>query len=166
MTAIVTFYDYTDATASTETAFATGPFTSLMISNTHDTGTTYQSNPITVPGSSNAYSYERIIRAKWTSTYNSISSVLFWKSAGTLSDAALIINAASQSNKSNPSISASTIATSAIPTSSGTALSISTSGSTPNTVSDYIYLQLMVPSTVTTPGDIGTQTCTLQYDEQ
>ncbi|MFA5158086.1 MAG: hypothetical protein WC451_02775 [Patescibacteria group bacterium] len=166
MTATVTFYDYTGSGATTETEFYTGPFTSLMSTDAHEAGTTYQSNPITVPGSSSAYSYERIIRAKWTSTYNTISAVLFWKSAGTLSDAALIINAGTSASKATPVVTASSVATSAIPTTSGTALSVSVSGATPNTVSDYIYLQLVVPSTVTTPGDIGTQTCTLQYDEQ
>ena len=165
MTATVTFYDYTSTGGNTETQLASGPFTSLMTSDSHDSGTTYQSNPITVPGSSNAYSYERIIAAKWTSTYNTISAVLFWKSAGSLSDAALIINAGTSASRATPVITASSVATSAIPTSSGTALSVTVTGSTPNTVSYYIYMQLVVPSTVTTPGDIGTQTCTLQYDE-
>jgi len=161
MAATVTWYDYTSTNGATETATTNANFLSI---DAHDTGTSYQTNKISVPPTGTTYSFERIIRAKWTDTYNTIDTVKFWKSGGT-PPTNVSINAAESATATTPTDSASSVATSAVPETEGAALSITTSGSSPNVVTYYIYLQLVVPSTVTTPGDIATQTYTLKYFE-
>ena len=162
MAATVTWYDYTSTNGGVETETTNA---NLMSTDAHDSGTDYQSNPIPVPSSGTNYSYERIVRVKWTGSYNNIDTVKFWKSAGTFSDAHLALNAGTDSSVSTPTDSASSVATSAIPTAEGSALSVTVSGASPNTVTHYIYLQLEVPNTVTTPGEISEQTLTLKYNE-
>jgi hypothetical protein len=140
----------------------------FMATDAYDSsGSSYQSNPIVVPGSGNAYSYERWFRAEFTGTFNAITNVKYYKSAGTLSDAALIINAGESASGVTPVVTASSIATGAVPTSSGSAIDITPSGGidTSGDETDYGVMQLVVPYTVVTPGDIGSQTITLMYDE-
>lgn len=159
---------YTGTDAGTESPAGDATNWNLMSTDAYDsTGTTYQSNPIVVPDSGTAYSYERWMKVEFTGTFNSITNVKAWKSAGTLSDGNLSINAGETATGVTPTDSASSVATSAIPTTEGTAIDITPSGgiSSDGDKTDFLVAQLVVPSTVTTPGDIGTQTLTIQYDE-
>ena len=140
----------------------------LMSIDSYDsTGTDYQNNPITVPASGTNYSYERWMRLRFSGSFNLIDNIKAWKSAGTLSDANLTLNAGVTDTYAQPVNSASTIATSAIPESEATALDLTPSGGVTSSpgYSKYLVVQLVVPSSVTTPGDIGNQTITFQYDE-
>lgn len=140
----------------------------LMSIDSYDsTGTDYQSNPITVLESGTAYSFEKWIKIRFDGTYNLIENVKVWKSAGTLSDGSLALNAGETATGVTPTDSASSVATAAIPTTEGTAIDITPTANidTDGDFTDFLVVQLEVPDTVTTPGDIGTQTLTFQYDE-
>lgn len=159
---------YTGTNAGTENP-ATGSASHLNFHNddTYGTQTDYEHKQIVVPSSGTAYSYERWLRGRWSGTFNQIQNILFWKSGGTYSDSNLSINAGVTDTGVTPVGTASSIATSAVPETEGTALDITPSGditSSPG-YSKYVVLQLVVPSSVVTPGDIGVQTFTIQYDE-
>ena len=159
---------WTGSAAGTENP-GSGSATHLNFHNddTYGTSTDYQTKQIVVPASGTSYSYERWLSGRWSGTFNLIDNILYWKSAGTLSDVNLAINAGEAAAGVTPVVIASTIATSAVPTTEGTAIDVTPS--TPITsspgYSDFVVMQLNVPSTVTTPGDIGVQTFTMQYDE-
>lgn len=161
---------YTGTNAATMSPSGTGDGTNwnLMSTDAYDsTGTTYQSYPITVPDSSSNYSYERWMKIRFDGTFNLIDNVLAWKSAGSLSDGALILTAGETATGATPVNTNSTVATSVIPTTEGTAIDITPSSAidASGDSTDYLVVQLEVPSTVTTPGDIGSQTITFQYEE-
>lgn len=157
----------TGTNAGTESTGDASNWNLMSIDAYDSTGTDYQSNPITVPSSGDNYSYEKALRVEFTGTFNAINNVLVWKSSGTLSDAALVLNAGKTATGTTPINTVSTIATATIPIDSGTAIDITPSAGIANDgdETDYLYVQLDVPNTVTTPGDIGTQTLTIQYDE-
>ena len=141
----------------------------MNIDDYDDTGTDYQDHPIPVPESGTNYSYERWMRLKFSGTFNKIENIKAWHSAGTLSDPNLDLLAGVTDTYSTPTNSASSIATTTLADwdSEDEALDLTPSGgitSSPG-YSKYLVVQLKVPSTVTTPGDIGTQTITFQYDE-
>ena len=168
MAATVELKVYTGTNAGTESPAGDATNWNLQSVDAYDsTGTDYQTNKITVPSAGTNYSYERWTRLKYTGTFNSITNVKVWKSAGTLSDVNLDLNAGETTTGVTPVDSASSVATAEVPTSEGTAIDITPAGgiSSSGDFTDYLVLQLEVPSTVTTPGDIGTQTLTFQYDE-
>lgn len=143
----------------------------LLLADVYDSGgTAYAANPVTVPAAGSNYSFERVTRLFWTGTYNEITNQKFWKSSGALSDAALKITAAATGTWAPAAqiSGVSTFATAAIPTTSGTALDITPAAGSSYPAagySKYVVTQLVVPSTVTTPGDIGSQLVTGQWDE-
>lgn len=158
----------TSTNAATESPVGDASNWNLMSTDAYDsTGTDYQAAPITVPGSGTSYSYERVMRVEFTGTFNAITNVLVWKSAGTLSDVNLALFVGESATGVTPVNTDSTIATTAMPTTSGSAIDITPAAgiSSDGDKTDYLYVQLDVPSTVTTPGDIGSQTLTFQYDE-
>lgn len=168
MAATVELKIYTGTDAGTENPAGDATNWNLQSIDAYDsTGTDYQTNKITVPVSGSNYSYERHMRLKYTGTFNAITNVLYWKSAGTLSDGALILTAGETTTGTTPVDTNSTIATAAIPTTEGSAIDITPAGgiSSSGDFTDYAVVQLEVPSTVVTPGDIGSQTITFQYDE-
>lgn len=160
---------YTGASGATESPATSATNINFQSIDAYDsTGTDYQTNLIRIPAAGTTYSYERIIRMKFTAnpSFNLINNILFWKSAGSLSDVALAIKAGTSTGATTPVDTASAVATAAVPTTEGTALDPTPSGgisSSPG-YSKYVYLQLNVPSTVTVFGDIGAQTFTMQYD--
>ncbi len=156
------------ASAGTETPAGDAANWNMMLSDTYSgTATYYATYPITVDTDATAYSYERWMRLKFTGTFNKIENVKAYKSAGAYSDAALAINAGETDTGATPTASASSVATSAIPTTSGAAIDITPAAgiSASGDKTDYLVAQLVVPTTVTTPGDIGSQTMTFTYDE-
>lgn len=143
----------------------------LLLLDIYDSlGGSYAAYPVTVPAAGSNYSFERVLRAFWTGTYNEITNEKYWKSSGTLSDAALKIAAATTGAwaPTAQTSGASTFATAAIPTTSGTALDTTPAAGSSYPAagySKYVVMQLVVPTTVTTPGDIGSQLVTFQWDE-
>ena len=140
----------------------------LMSVDSYDsTGTDYQNNPIVVPSSGTSYSFERWMRVRFDGTFNLVDNVIVWKNDGTLSDENLSINAGETSTGVTPTDSASSIAVAEVPVTEGDAINITPESpiSTDGDFTDYLVAQLVVPSTVSTPGDIGSQTLRFQYDE-
>ena len=171
MTATFRWKVFTSTNAATENPDA-APGTNaatlnLMNADAYDASTDYQSYPISVPAAGTNYSYERWFRAHFSSTFNLVDNMKVWKSAGSLSDGNLVINAGVTDTGVTPVNTVSTPASAPIPTVVGSALDPTPgAGLTAAGYSDYIVLQLAVPSTVTTPGNIGSQTITFRYDEQ
>ena len=169
MVATVQMKICTGSSAGTESPAGDATNWNLMSIDSYDsTGTAYQTNRITVPPTGTSYSYERWIRLQFSGTFNLIDNILVYKSSGTLSDAALDITAGTTATGTTPTNSASSIATGTVTSwdTLGEAINITPAGniSTPGG-SKYLVTQLKVPSTVTTPGDIGTHTITFSYDE-
>ena len=122
-------------------------------------------NTTTYPITAGNASFEKYIRAKFGSTFTTISNMLFWMSAGTLVTGEAI-NAAANVAFSTPS--ATPNADSAIPTSAGTALAIqSAAGAATITAPGYTkYIRLQLTTTGSTPsGAVNQKTFTFQYDE-
>jgi len=172
MAATVELKIYTGTDAANENP-ASGDASNWNLMNTDSydsTGTDYQlaANRIPVPSSGTNYSYERWMRLKFSGTFNEITNIKFYHSAGTLSDANLDLLAGATTTAATPTNAASTIATTTLSSwdSEDEAIDITPSGGITTTgYSNYAVVQLKVPSTVTTPGDIGTQTITFMYDE-
>lgn len=167
-TALMKIFTGTDAGTMSPAGAGDATNWNLMSVDSYDsTGSQYQDNPIVVLESGTAYSYERWIRIRFDGSFNLIDNVKAWKSAGTFSDAGISIYAGDTNTGVTPTDSQSSIATSTIPTTEGTATDITPSSDidTDGNFTDYLVLQLRVADTTTTPGDIGTQTITFQYDE-
>lgn len=128
-----------------------------------------QANPITVPSSGSAYSYE-----KWLKLYvdtapaNSVSNFKAWSAQGGSGGAGtgLTINGAgAQSTYATPVSSASTVATSPIPTTQGAAVAWDAGSYTAvGNTTEYLVLQLQVDSTAS-QGNMGQVTISYSYDE-
>jgi len=139
-----------------------------------DDTTVANANPIVV-GGSYAYSYERWIRGHWSGTFTTISSVYFWKQSGTLTGSIKIkakVKTPNPTTYIQPIVTASTYAgasgnegttTNDIPTATGTLNPTFNAGSTgtPATTncSDYIIMQLVVP----TGSASGNTACTWRF---
>ena len=120
-----------------------------------DTTTTPNANPITVPGSSTAYSYERYFRGKWTGVGTSVTSITVCHHLVTLpSGVTLYGGSKGNATYAQSVVTASSIATTNISTIDTTFADSSSLGS--GTVqSFYEVLQLRVASTCTSPGNLG-----------
>ena len=123
--------------------------------------------PATYPIVAGNNSYEKYIRAKFSGTFTEISNMKFWKSAGAYKTGEAI-KAAANVAYSTPTSSTSSVATSNVPESEASALSIQSSGGTSTITSPgytkYICLQLQTTSS-TPAGAVNTKTFTFQYDE-
>jgi len=122
-------------------------------------------NVTTYPVTRGNASFEKYIKAKFGSTFTTISNMLFWKSNGDYGAGELIVAAA---NVSYVQPSATANADSALPTSVGTALAINAAGggSTISAPGYTAYIRLQLHSTVSTPsGSVAQKTFTFQYDE-
>lgn len=167
MAATITMLQCTGASAGTET---TSDYWNLMSTDAVDTsGTEYQSNRISVPDAGTNYSFERWVRFQFTGTFNAIENLKCYHSAGSLSDGNLELNAGETDTGVTPTDTDSAVATTALASwdAEGEAIDVTPAAgiSSDGDKSDYLVLQLDVPSTVTTPGDIGAQTMTIMYDE-
>lgn len=146
-----------------------------------DTTTWPNANPVTIPPSSYAYSYERWIRGHWTGTFTSLTSFRFWLASGTVpSNTRLkaLVKTPNPTTYVTAINTASTFAgasgnegtsTNDIPAAQGSGLQPTyNSGSTgtPATTqcSDYIVMQWVVTSTAT-QGNSGTLTYRMGWNE-
>ena len=120
-----------------------------------DTTTTPNANPITVPVSSTAYSYERYFRGKWTGVGTSVTSITVCHHLVTLpSGVTLYGGSKGNATYAQSVVTVSSIATTNISTIDTTFADSSSLGS--GTVSSfYEVLQLRVASTCTSPGNLG-----------
>jgi hypothetical protein len=160
---------YTGIGAGTESPAGSATNWNMMSTDAYDsTGTSYQTNRVAIPDAGTNYSYERWLRVKFSGTFNLIENCKMWRSAGSLSDANLNLKAGVTDTGVTPVVTVSTIATTAKADwdTEGEALDIQNGTmDTPPEFTKYFIVQLHVPSTVVTPGDIGAQTITVQYDE-
>jgi len=142
----------------------------LMSIDAYDSdGTQYTQYPIAVPQSGTNYSYERWVRLKFSGTFNQIDNIKLWLDSWSKSDSNLELYGGVTDTFSDPVNTQSSVATtpSANWTGVSNAFDITPSGgitSSPG-YSKYFVMQLAVPSTVTTPGDVGTMVIKVQYDE-
>ena len=166
MVATITWKQCTGTDAGTETT-TTNKYAHLTSSDTADDGTGYESNTIISPLTGTNYSYERWMRFVFTDTFNLIDNIKVYKSSGTLSDGNLVLNAGETDTGVTPINTVSSIATGVIPIVVGSAVDITPSNAidASGEKTDYFVMQLVVPSTVTTPGDISTMSLTIQYEE-
>ena len=170
MTSLVTeFKVYTGANAATESPSGSATNLNVQSIDAYDsTNTDFMSNLIANPTTGTNYSYERIWRMKFTGTFNLIDNIKVYVSSGQLTDANMALNAGITTTPSTPVFTASSVAITAIPTTSGTALEPTPAGGITNSpsYSDYIYMQLKVPSSVTVIGSIGVLTISVEYNIQ
>lgn len=126
----------------------------------------YTSYPITAGQNS----YEVWLRGKWTSTFNAISNLQFWKSAPTAYDTGISIKWKGTTEAYvTPVTGNSTVATANAPTTDPGTANVSIGGALTGSLaasgySDYITLQMQT-TTAAAAGDTSTYTFTLQYDE-
>ena len=159
---------YTGTDAGTEAPAGDATNWNLMSTDAYDTtGSAYQAAPITILSSGTARSYERWLKVEFTGTFNAITNVKTWKSAGTLSDEGLSLFVGETDTGVTPVSTDSSVATTAMPTTEGNAIDITPSGGidTDGDKTDFLVVQLDATDAVTTPGDIGTITLSIQYDE-
>ena len=152
-------FAYSESNTVSETV--TDGITNLNFGSNDSVNLNTSTYPITV----NTASFEKYIRAKFSSTFTTISNMLFWKSAGTLVAGESITAAA---NVAFATPSATPNADSAIPTSSGSALVIqAASGASTIVAPGYTkYIRCQLQTTGSTPsGAVNQKTFTFQYDE-
>lgn len=143
----------------------------LMAVDAYDsTGTEYAQHPIPVPETGTNYSFERWVRLRFDGTFNRIENIKLWMDSWTKSDPNLEIYGGVTENFRDPINTQSDIATqpSSQWDSINEAFDITPSGGAITSApgyTKYFVMQLAVPSTVTTPGNIGTVVIKVQYDE-
>ena len=112
-------------------------------------------------------SYEKNIRGKFSGTFTEISNMKFWKSAGALVTGEAI-KADLVTSYVQPVKTASTRATTDVPTTEGTAIAVlAADGEATIDAAGYTrYICLQLQTTSETPaGAVNQKTFTFQYDE-
>lgn len=140
------------------TPTVTDGVTSINFGNVDSPNIVPASHPVTAGNNS----YEKWVRGHFYGTYNAVSNLKFYLSAGAYVTGEQIM-AAVNASFATPVATTSAVATSPVPTSLGTALAPTAPGSSPS-YSGYITLQLQTTSS-TPPGNVNQKTFTLQYDE-
>jgi hypothetical protein len=128
----------------------------------------YSSNPVTAGQNS----YEVWVRAHFTGTFNLIDNIQFWMSTDFSPNTGLTLKyKANNVGAHVPSVkTASTVATTAMPTSDPGTANVSIGGSLSGNLSaagysDYIVIQCQT-TTAAAAGDSSLAVFSLQYDEQ
>jgi len=136
---------------------------SASIASGSDTTTVPAANPIVIPPSGTAYSYERWIRGHLTGTFTTISDVKFWKYSGT-PGTGVTINGGDKGNQTYVTAvnTVSSVATTAHGSwdTEGEAFALGYS----TAFSDYVVLQLAIASTAAS-GNIGTMQYRFGWNE-
>jgi hypothetical protein len=118
--------------------------------------------PATYPITAGNNSFEKWNRGRFSGTYNSVSNLKFYKSAGAYVTGEAI-KAAVNAAYATPTATTSVVATADVPTTLGAAIAPSSPGASPS-FSGYIISQLQTTGS-TPPGNVNQKTFTLQYDE-
>ena len=160
MAATTQFNQYTGSAAGTKNAGATTCY--FMAADTTSSTANRDANPVTVPSSGNAYSYELWYKLEATGgTFTSISDIRHYNSAapGTGLSIETSANTGTPSNPTGttPVVTDSTFATTAMPTSDPGAATISGTLTSATDESGYVVTQITVASTATA-GFSATQT--------
>lgn len=134
---------------------------SADIASGSDATTVPAANTILIPAAGSSYSYERWIQGHWTGAFSTISSIYFWKSAGT-PGTGCTLNSGDKGNTTYVQAvnTASSVATSGIPTSQGAGHTLAYTSN----FSDYVVLQLVV-GTTGVQGAGATMTYSMQWNE-
>lgn len=136
---------------------------SANIASGSDATTAPAANPIVIPPSSTAYSYERWLRGHWASTFTSVAAITFCKHLGTLGTGVTVYAGnTGDATYDAPVNTVSSVATTNISTNDTTVADSSTLTSAG--YSNYFVLQLRVASTASS-GSIGTQTWQMAWNE-
>lgn len=125
----------------------------------------YTSYPITAGNNS----YEAFLRGRWTGTFNSITNLQFWNSAGGPDTGVSLKWKGTVTGYTTPTTAVSTVATADVPTSDPGTANVTIGGDlggelTAAGYSDYVVMQMQT-TTGASAGDTSTYTFTLQYDE-
>ena len=123
--------------------------------------------PATYPIVAGNNSYEKNIKAKFSSTFTEISNMKFWKSSGGYGTGEAI-KADAVTSYVQPVKTTSSRAVTAIPTTEGTAIAVlAASGASTITAPGYTrYVCIQLQTTVSTPaGAVAQKEFTFQYDE-
>lgn len=141
-----------------------GPTVTDSISNINY-GNTDAANitPLNNPVRAGENSYFKMNRGKWTGTFNKISAIKWWRSDGAGMPTGVSIVADTQTSYTQPT--QTSIGTTAMPTTEGTALAPGPTELTSAGYSNYIRSQLKT-ETSASPGNTPTFTFTCQWDEQ
>jgi hypothetical protein len=140
------------------------------IFNFMDADTNTESDYTTYPITAGNNSYEVWLQGHFTDTFNSIDNIQFWMSTDFSPNTGLSVKwEGEETTYATPVKTASTVATTAVPTSDPGTANVSISGSLAGSLSaagysDYIVLQLQT-TTGAAAGDTSLATFTLQYDE-
>lgn len=134
-------------------------------------GSTLAANlaPSTYPITAGTYSYEKWIKVNFSGSFTRIDNIQFWKSAGAYVTGEVINWTGEETAYSAPTESASSDATTSVPTSDPGTANVSIGGSLSGSLtstgsSDFIILQASVTSAASA-GAVNQKTFTLQYDE-
>lgn len=134
-------------------------------------GSTLAANlaPSTYPITAGTYSYEKWVNVNFSGTFTRVDNIQFWKSAGAYVTGETIAWTGQQTEYAAPTTTASTYATTAVPTADPGTANVSIGGSLSGSLtatgsSDFIILQTSV-TTAASAGSCNTKTFTLQYDE-
>lgn len=134
-------------------------------------GSTLTANlaPSTYPITAGTYSYEKWIKVNFSGSFTRIDNLQFWKSAGAYVTGETIAWSGQQTAYIAPTTSASSYATTAIPTADPGTANVSIGGSLSGSLtttgsSDFIILQASV-TTAASAGASNQKTISISYDE-
>ncbi|MEK6860381.1 MAG: hypothetical protein AABY07_00280 [Nanoarchaeota archaeon] len=127
---------------------------------------TTAANQITIPDTGNVFSYEIWLRGKWAGAYTEITNFKVWRSAGPVNGAGGLTFKAGVNGTTyvQPINTASTIALDSTFENETDAIVVAVAGAAPNTISNFLVMQLTVASTAV-PGDIGASTFSAKWTE-
>lgn len=150
--------------ASGSPTTADNAFISLLSANIGsgtDATTNARENPVAIPGAGSAYSFERWLRGHWTGTFTSVSAIALWKNSGTLNSGFVVnLGTPGTGTYATPVATASSVATAAIPTTAGTALSL---GPTTLSAAGYSYYAVVQGVIASTAASGVNPTCTWRF---
>ena len=149
-------FQWTESNGAGETV--TLGISNVNFGNVDQPNITPSANPIAAGNNS----YEKWIRGKFSGSFTSNANLRFWKSAGTYVTGESI-KAAANATYATPVSSTSSVATSNVPTTEGTALAPTAPSTNPD-FSGYVTMQAQTTGS-TPPGATNTKTFTLKYDE-
>ena len=121
-------------------------------------------NPIALPASGTNYSFERYFRAHFTGTFTSISTITFYKSAGSLGTGIGITCGTTGNATYTTPVNTASSYSSAVPTTSGGAVSFGPTSLSAAGYSYYGVMQMTVASTASS-GVVATQTYRFAWQE-
>lgn len=165
MVAVLSVRVQTGSSTGSESAAVTG-IDFLSVDNNQNSLANRQANPITIPASGSAYSFEKWCKLKVdTAPANFVSNFKIWSAQGGAGGAGTGVTIMAEANIASYSQASSTAraTAAALQTSSGLTWDLSSLSSIAQTTK-YAVLQLAVQSTAT-QGNMAQATLSYSYDE-